>query len=425
MTEKYPSIPDIVVQEIAKFLGGLFSWSEITLAFERCNISYESSEGAKWRDIYATLQFCQLWDDHAGSVLSLISDLLSPARYARDIESFEDHRQTVNAILRTTRIAYTSDGDFVSLPEQQSVKDDVQVDSDSIQEVALETDRRNVFVVHGRNQAARDAMFAFLRAIDLHPMEWSEARHLTGKASPYIGEILDSAFSHARAVVVLFTPDDEARLRTQLQGENEPPFEVELTGQARPNVLFEAGIAMGRDQNRTVLVELGSLRPFSDIGGRHTVRLDNSTTQRHELARRLESAGCSVNRDGVDWYAAGDFEASLEALRPSSAEATDDLEELPRATIQTQLSADGVELFLKAVQGDRITKIRSMGGTSISAGGMGFVEVGNRRSEARWESALSELVDNDLVQDPTGNDRVFEVTHKGYETAEDMETETG
>ena len=37
------------------------------------------------------------------------------------------------------------------------------------------TDTRTVFVVHGRNERAREAMFEFLRAIGLHPLEWSEA----------------------------------------------------------------------------------------------------------------------------------------------------------------------------------------------------------------------------------------------------------
>lgn len=301
----------------------------------------------------------------------------------------------------------------------------VQVDSDSIQEVALEADRRNVFVVHGRNQAARDAMFEFLRAIDLHPMEWSEAVHLTRKASPYIGEILDSAFSHARAVVVLFTPDDEARLRNGLQNVNDAPNETELTGQARPNVLFEAGMAMGRDQDRTVLVELGNLRPFSDIGGRHTIRLDNSPQRRQDLAQRLEAAGCTVNREGTDWFNVGDFEASVEVPDPSSEMLTDMSEDLSRFTIQPQLSADAVGLLVSAVEGGRITRIRVLAGTIITAGGREFTETGNRRSEARWESALGQLVELALVRDPTGREEIFEVTHEGYEIADGMEARTG
>ena len=168
-------------------------------------------------------------------------------------------------------------------------------------------DAREVFVVHGRNPLARDALFGFLRAVDLHPLEWEQAVSATGKPSPYIGEILDAAFSRAHAVVVLFTPDDEARLRRELRKDNDPLHETELTGQARPNVLFEAGMAMSRSQDRTILVELGNLRPFSDLGGRHTIRLDDSSQRRQELAQRLGSAGCPVNLTGTDWHTAGDF----------------------------------------------------------------------------------------------------------------------
>ena len=167
-----------------------------------------------------------------------------------------------------------------------------------------------VFVVHGRNIKARNAMFGFLRAIGLHPLEWSEAVSKTGKATPYVGEVLDVAFSGARAIVVLMTPDDEACLREQLRQSDDPLHETKPTPQARPNVIFEAGMAMGRNPERTILVELGNLRPFSDIGGRHTVRIDNSRQRRQELAQRLQSAGCLVNLSGTDWYTVGEFEIS-------------------------------------------------------------------------------------------------------------------
>jgi hypothetical protein len=55
-----------------------------------------------------------------------------------------------------------------------------------------------VFVVHGRNLKARDAMFAFLRSLDLKPMEWNQAVGLTGIASPYIGQVLDAGFARTR-----------------------------------------------------------------------------------------------------------------------------------------------------------------------------------------------------------------------------------
>ena len=173
-------------------------------------------------------------------------------------------------------------------------------------------DGRSVFVVHGRNLKARDALFEFLRSIGLHPIEWSEAIVASGKPSPYVGEVLDAAFSQAQAVVVLMTPDDEARLREPFRKADDPQYEIELTPQARPNVLFEAGMAMGRDPNRTVLVALGSLREFSDIGGRHVLKMDNSTKRRQELAQRLESAGCPINLKGTDWHNAGEFAAESE-----------------------------------------------------------------------------------------------------------------
>src|SRR5439155_15140361 len=123
-----------------------------------------------------------------------------------------------------------------------------------------------VFVVDGRDLAARDALFMLLRALGLKPLEWTQALKLVRKGSPYVGEVLEAAFREAAAVVVLMTPDDEARLSRKFLKPGDAAYEKILTGQARPNVLFEAGMAFGKDPNSTVLVQVGDVRPFSDVG---------------------------------------------------------------------------------------------------------------------------------------------------------------
>lgn len=296
--------------------------------------------------------------------------------------------------------------------------------SHSIKELRPATNVREVFVVHGRNEKARLAMFTFLRSIGLDPIEWSEAVKATGKATPYIGEILDAAFSRAHAVVVLFTPDDEARLREPYQANNDPPHETRLTGQARPNVLFEAGMAMARDQDRTVLVELGQLRPFSDIAGRYAIRLNNSTQLRQELAQRLELAGCPVNWDGTDWHTAGEFDDAVASTVQNSPESATALEQQLTSGESLELSDDAKELLMEAAN-DRqgmIRMISTLGGLIIKTGNRSFVETGDpkleARSEARWKQAVQDLVDHGLIEDPTGKGKFFEVTHSGFQLAD-------
>jgi predicted nucleotide-binding protein len=175
---------------------------------------------------------------------------------------------------------------------------------------------KHVWVVVGRNLRVNKAMMQFLRALGLSPLEWSKAVKLTGKPNPYIGEILDAAFKKAQRVVVLMTPDDEARLRAEFITDDDEEFEKKLTGQARPNVLFEAGFAMGMYPNATVLVRVGKLRVFSDIGGRHVSHLGNSTQSRQDFAARLKAIGLDVDMDGTDWHTEGDFAiASKGAVR--------------------------------------------------------------------------------------------------------------
>jgi predicted nucleotide-binding protein len=176
-------------------------------------------------------------------------------------------------------------------------------------------DPRKVFVIHGRNKAARDAIFDFLRALDLNPIEWSEAVKMTGKGAPYIGEILDAAFRNAQAVVAVLTGDDLAHLRDEFQEEHDPDYEKKPSPQARPNVLFEAGMAFGCHPERTILVQLGYVRPFSDVAGRHAVLFSGNVEHRMDLRERLKTAGCALKDGGTDWLSKGDFDTALALTR--------------------------------------------------------------------------------------------------------------
>jgi predicted nucleotide-binding protein len=259
---------------------------------------------------------------------------------------------------------------------------------------------RIIFVVHGRNEALRKSMFDFLRAIGLQPLERSQAIKATGEATPYVGQILDKAFSMAQAVVVLMTPDDEAYLRKEFQTEHDEAYEKNLTAQARPNVLFEAGMAMGRDAKRTVLVQVGTLRPFSDVGGRHIVRLNNTSAKRQDLAERLKAAGCDVDLSGRDWHSTGLFEVK-EAAATIHARA-----ENPKAiasdstTFISELAAAEADILAATTDDGWIYIMRSDSyGQIVSAGNGNFFNEKDASVQAKYLDAIESLrIKNLFVQ---------------------------
>ncbi len=281
-----------------------------------------------------------------------------------------------------------------------------------------------VFVVHGRNEDARAAMFSFLRAIALQPIEWSQALEYTGKPTPYVGEILDAAFDAAQAVIVLLSPDDLARLRDEFVRDSDEDWEKTLTPQARPNVLFEAGMSFGRFPDRTVLVELGILRPFSDIAGRHVLRLSNTVASRQGLAGRLKSAGCSVDTSGTDWHIEGDFEGCLESLdggqdvlrgegsndrgQGSTATASGELDRLPKAVW------DLLEEMRRDIEADATGLVREFAllpstGVHFNSGKSRFVYYETEIPLLREKVDL--LEEAGLVEDVTpGNTPIYRMT---------------
>jgi predicted nucleotide-binding protein len=166
---------------------------------------------------------------------------------------------------------------------------------------------RGVFVVHGRDGQVRDRMFDFLRSLDLRPLEWESLVAESGSAAPYLGDVVTRAVCLAQAAVVLLTPDDQVSLHPSLRSPADSGQESEPGMQARPNVLLEMGMALATYPKRTVLIQVGELRPIADLGGLNFIRLNDTSDCRRKIAVRLQQAGCPVNDQGSDWLAPGRF----------------------------------------------------------------------------------------------------------------------
>jgi hypothetical protein len=160
---------------------------------------------------------------------------------------------------------------------------------------------RDVFVIHGRDIPVVEAFWQFFQALDLHPLDWEEVVSSTQSATPFLGDAVRAAFDDIQAAIVLLTPDDIVHLHPDLRDPADPDYESRPTGQARPNVLFEAGMAFGLYPKRTIMIEVGRLRPFADVSGRNVVRFDGSVVALQKIVQRLKNAGCAVNDSGTGW----------------------------------------------------------------------------------------------------------------------------
>jgi predicted nucleotide-binding protein len=166
---------------------------------------------------------------------------------------------------------------------------------------------RHVFVIHGRDEEARLALFDFLRALGLVPMEWEHLVRTTGTGAPSLSQVVANASHEVQAVVALLTPDDIVRLHPSLHAPADSDDECAAGSQARPNVFLELGMALAIHPDRTIILEAGTMRRPADLTGLNYIRVTRDAGWCNKVATRLESAGCPVDRTGSDWYGDGRF----------------------------------------------------------------------------------------------------------------------
>lgn len=155
-------------------------------------------------------------------------------------------------------------------------------------EILFDPASRKVFVVHGHDEAAKEAVARLLEKLDLEAIVLHERPN---KGRTIIEKFVDHAETAAFAVALL-TPDDEGGVKPK-----GPKFRARRhNDRARQNVIFEAGYFIGRlgRQNVALLYKPGVELP-SDVEGVIYIEMDAAGAWRLKLVAEIEAAGITVD----------------------------------------------------------------------------------------------------------------------------------
>jgi hypothetical protein len=147
-----------------------------------------------------------------------------------------------------------------------------------------------IFVIYGRDSEAYQELGKFIKSLGLVELKFDDVAAALD-ASAFIADIVRHAITKADAVIALFTPDELAALYSPDSGRFIDE-EFSSRWQARPNVIFEAGVAFGIAPKKTILVTLGAdVTLFSDVHGIHFIQLDQPNSKaklRNSLSTMVE-----------------------------------------------------------------------------------------------------------------------------------------
>ncbi len=145
-------------------------------------------------------------------------------------------------------------------------------------------DRSKIFVVHGHDEGAREAVARFIQTLGLQPIILNEIANEGGT-------VIEKVEAHGAVgfAVVLLTPDDEGCVK----GGTPSP-------RARQNVILELGYFIGRlGRKQVCALKRGELEIPSDFGGVVYETFDTSGGWKQKLGRELEASGYEINWNTV------------------------------------------------------------------------------------------------------------------------------
>ncbi len=137
-----------------------------------------------------------------------------------------------------------------------------------------------IFIVHGHDGEAREAVARFLANIGFDPIILHEQANRGRTVIEKVEANSDVSFA-----VVLLTPDDEGRAKGKV-----------LEPRARQNVLLELGYFIGRlGRDRVCALMRGHVEVPSDFAGVVWQVMDSGNGWKQTLGRELEAAGHQID----------------------------------------------------------------------------------------------------------------------------------
>ena len=140
-----------------------------------------------------------------------------------------------------------------------------------------------VFVIHGRDEEAKQTVARFLASLNLEPVILQEQ---PSRGNTIIEKFEEHAQTAAFAVA-LCTPDDVGASASDCEN---------LRPRMRQNVIFELGYFAGAvGRNRVCALMRGDIERPSDYDGVVYIRMDDNDGWKLPLARELKAAGFDID----------------------------------------------------------------------------------------------------------------------------------
>ena len=156
----------------------------------------------------------------------------------------------------------------------------------------VDTENRNVFIVHGRDHDTRNEVQRVLHSLSIPTIVLEKE----GDAGQTVIQKFEREAARCEYAIIIASPDDEGRLRTKARktaaADGPRP-------RARQNVVLELGYFLGRlGRDKVFMLHTGNIEQPSDLAG--IIYQPGNINWQQKLVRELRDAGFLISQSAAD-----------------------------------------------------------------------------------------------------------------------------